>query len=137
MARILSIDYGTKRCGIAVTDPLQIIVSGLDTVSTNELLDFIKDYCTEEEVEEFVIGYPMHLDGSPAQIASHIIGFSRKLEKLFPEKAVTLHDERFSSEDAKRVILNSGTKKKKRRDKGLVDKVSAVLILQDYLGHLQ
>jgi len=136
MARILSVDYGTKRCGIAVTDPLQIIVSGLATVATSELLNFIQHYCVEEEVEEFVVGYPMHLDGNPAQIASHIIGFSRKLEKLFPEKAVTLHDERFSSEDAKRVILNSGTKRKKRRDKGLVDKISAVLILQDYLGHL-
>ncbi|MEL6721186.1 MAG: Holliday junction resolvase RuvX [Bacteroidota bacterium] len=136
MARILSIDYGTKRCGIAVTDPLQIIVSGLDTIHTSELLNYIKNYCAEEEVEAFVIGYPMHLDDTPAQIAPHIIGFSRKLEKLFPDKAVTLHDERFSSEDAKRVILNSGTKKKKRRDKGLVDKVSAVLILQDYLGHL-
>ncbi|MEM8523169.1 MAG: Holliday junction resolvase RuvX [Bacteroidota bacterium] len=136
MARILSIDYGTKRCGIAVTDPLQIIVSGLDTVHTKDLLDFVKEYCAEEEVEAFVIGYPMHMDDTPTKLAPHIIGFSRKLEKLFPEKAVTLHDERFSSEDAKQVILNSGTKKKKRRDKGLVDKVSAVLILQDYLGHL-
>jgi len=136
MARILSIDYGTKRCGIAVTDPLQIIVSGLDTVATADLLEYVENYCKEEEVEHFVIGYPTHADGTPTHVAAHIIGFSRKLEKLFPEKAVILHDERFSSQDAKRVILNSGTKKKKRQDKSLVDKISAVLILQDFLGHI-
>lgn len=135
MARILSIDYGTKRCGIAVTDPLQIIVSGLDTVPSENLLSFIQEYCRNEEVEQFVIGEPLHMDGMPAQIHSHVIGFSRKLQKLFPEKAVILQDERFSSEDAKQIILQSGTKKKKRRNKALVDKISAVLILQDYLGH--
>ncbi len=136
MARILGIDYGTKRTGLAVTDPLQLIVSGLETVPTHTLLDFIKKYCAEEVVEFFVVGEPMHLDGNPGQIMPEIKGFVRKLSKLFPDKPVILHDERFTSEEAKRIILESGTKKKKRRDKSLVDKISAVLILQDYLGHL-
>ena len=137
MARILSIDYGTKRSGLAVTDPLQIIASGLDALATKDLLDYIKNYCETEEVEQFVIGYPTHADGTPTHVVPHIVGFKRQLEKLFPEKTVHLHDERFSSADAKAVILQSGTKKKKRRDKSLIDKVSAVLILQDFLGHLE
>ncbi|MEM9886005.1 MAG: Holliday junction resolvase RuvX [Bacteroidota bacterium] len=136
MARILSIDYGTKRSGLAVTDPLQIIVTGLSAVATKNLLDFIKSYCEKEEVEQFVIGHPTHADGTPTYLVPHIIGFKRQLEKLFPDKEVLLHDERFSSADARAIILQSGTKKKKRQDKGLIDKVSATLILQDFLGHL-
>lgn len=137
MARILSIDYGTKRTGLAVTDPLQIIVSGLDTVPTHTLLDYLQNYCEQEEVEAFVIGEPLHLDGNPTKLMPEVKGFVRKLNKLFPDKAVILHDERFTSEDAKRIILESGTKQKKRRDKSLIDKISAVLILQDYLGHIE
>jgi putative Holliday junction resolvase len=135
MARILGIDYGTKRVGIAATDPLQIIVSGVDTIPTPEIFDFLKNYIEEEDVEKIVVGEPMKRDGSPGRIAHIIVGFIRQLNKLFPDIPVVSHDERFSSVDAKAVILKSGIKKKKRRDKALVDKVAAVLILQDYLGH--
>ena len=136
MARIIGIDYGTKRVGVAVTDSLQIIVNGLDTVPTTEIFDFLKKYMEEEEVECIVVGEPMHKDGNPAQIAHLVVGFIRKLKKLFPEIKVDTQDERFTSKDAKAIILQSGIKKKKRRnDKDLVDKISAVLILQDYLGH--
>ena len=136
MARIIGIDYGTKRVGVAVTDTLQIIVNGLDTVPTSEIFDFLKKYMEEEEVECIVVGEPMHKDGNPAQIAHLVVGFIRKLKKLFPEIKVDTQDERFTSKDAKAIILQSGIKKKKRRnDKELVDKISAVLILQDYLGH--
>ena len=135
MARILGIDYGTKRVGIATTAPLQIIVNGLTTVPTSEIFDFLQKYIAEEEVECIVVGDPMHEDGSPAQIAHLVVGFIRKIKKLFPEIKVDTQDERFTSQEAKQIILQSGAKKKKRRDKGFVDEVSAVLILQDYLGH--
>lgn len=133
MARILSIDYGTKRIGLAVSDPLQIIASGLDTVSTQNIFEYIEDYLNQEEVETIVVGEPMHLDGNPAQIAHLVVGFVRKLQKLYPNISVVTHDERYTSVDAKKIILLSGAKKKKRRDKSLVDKISAVLILQDYM----
>lgn len=136
MARILAIDYGTKRTGLAVTDPLQIIASGLETIPTREVFDYLSDYVRAEEVEKIVVGAPLHLDGTPAQIAHLVIGFVRQLSKLFPDIEIVTHDERFTSVEAKRIILQSGVKKKKRRDKSLVDKISAVLILQDYLQHL-
>ncbi|MEM6964887.1 MAG: Holliday junction resolvase RuvX [Bacteroidota bacterium] len=136
MARILGIDYGTKRVGIAVTDPLQIIVNGLTTVPTDEIFEFLEKYTKEEGVESIVVGLPTNEDGTPAQIAHLIVGFIRKVKKLFPEMEVDTQDERYTSQDAKEIILQSGVKKKRRRkDKGLVDEVSAVLILQDYLGH--
>lgn len=136
MARILGIDYGTKRVGIAVTDPLQIIVNGLTTIPTDEIFEFLEKYTKEEDVECIVVGEPMHKDGTPAQIAHLVVGFVRKIKKLFPEIKVDTQDERYTSREAKEIILLSGVKKKKRRkDKGLVDQVSAVLILQDYLGH--
>ena len=135
MARILGIDYGTKRIGIATTDPLQIIVTGLTTVATPKIFEFLEEYIKEEEVECIVVGEPMHKDGSPAQIAHLVVGFIRKIKKLYPDIKVDTQDERFTSQEAKEIILQSGLKKKKRRDKGLVDEVSAVLILQDYLGH--
>jgi putative Holliday junction resolvase len=133
LARILSIDYGTKRTGLAVTDPLQLIASGLETVPTASLFDYLADYFQQEEVERIVIGEPLYPDGNPAQIHHLVIGFARKLQKLYPNKQIVLHDERFTSEEAKRAILMSGAKKKKRRDKSLVDKISAVIILQDYM----
>jgi len=133
LARILAIDYGTRRIGIAVTDPLQIIANGLDTVSPEEIFDYLKTYLTTEEVETIVVGEPLHLDGSPAQIAPQVQRFKKKLIELFPGVEVVSQDERFTSEDAKKIILQSGAKKKKRRDKALVDKISAVLILQEYL----
>ena len=131
----MGIDYGTKRVGIAVTDPLQIIATGLTTIATPELFTFLKQYLEEEEVSCIVVGEPMHLDGSPAQIAPQIEQFKVRLHKEFPQVKIESQDERFTSSDAKKIILQSGAKKKKRRDKGLVDKISAVLILQDFLKH--
>ncbi len=135
MPRILAIDYGTKRTGIAVTDPLQIIATGLDTVLTPELVPFLEDYTRSEEVETIVIGEPFYPDGNPAQLAKTVKDLAQKLEKRFPMIRIVLQDERYTSKDAKTIILQSGTRKKKRREKGLVDKISAVLILQDFLGH--
>ncbi len=133
MARIIAIDYGTKRTGIAVTDPLQIIANGLDTVPTNQIFDYLKAYFAQETVETIVVGEPMHLDGTPAQIAPQVEAFKKKLRELFPQVLVVDQDERFTSEEAKKAILMSGAKKKKRQDKALVDKISAVIILQEYL----
>ena len=135
MARIMGIDYGTKRVGIAVTDPLQIIASGLDTVATATIFDFLSQYFEEEEVTTVVVGYPTHKDGNPNKITHLVVGFIRKLKKMFPDIEVVTQDEGFTSVDAKQIILQSGAKKKQRRDKALVDRISAVLILQDYLGH--
>ena len=129
----MAIDYGTKRVGIAVTDPLQIIATGLDTVATAGIFDFLKTYMSTEEVETIVVGEPIHADGSPAQIAHLVVGFVRKLKKSYPNLNIVMQDERFTSVEAKKIILQSGASKKKRRDKALVDKISAVLILQDYL----
>ncbi len=133
MARILSIDYGTRRTGLAVTDPLQIIANGLDTIPTADLFSYLENYLQSEDVSTIVVGEPLYPDGNPAQIHHLVIGFVRKLKKLYPAIEVVMWDERFTSVEAKEVILQSGAKKKKRRDKGLVDKVAAVLILQDYL----
>lgn len=133
MPRILAIDYGTKKTGLAVSDPLQIIVTGLDTIPTRELYDFIKAYTTQEEVETIVIGEPLHADGNPAQIHHLVVGLKRKLEKQYPAMKVVFQDERYTSQEAKEIIRQSGVKKKKRKDKTLVDKVSAMLILQDYM----
>ncbi|HMN89766.1 MAG TPA: Holliday junction resolvase RuvX [Saprospiraceae bacterium] len=137
MARILAVDYGTKRTGLAVTDPLQIIANGLDTVPTEKVLDYLQRYISQEAVETIVVGEPLHLDGTPAQIAPQVNDFMQKLRTLFPGITIVGHDERFTSADAKKIILQSGMRKKKRRDKALVDKVSAVLILQDYLEHIR
>ena len=133
LARIIAIDYGTKRTGLAVTDPLQIIANGLDTVATKDLEEYLRQYLNQEEVETIVVGEPLYPDGNPAQIHHLVVGFVRRLKKLFPDIEVVTHDESYTSEEAKQIILQSGAKRKKRRDKGLVDKVSAVLILQDYL----
>ena len=133
----MSIDYGTKRVGIAVSDPLQIIATGLDTVATKDIFVFLKKYFSEEEVESIVVGEPFHMDGTPAQITPLINQFLEKVRKLFPEKTIIRRDERFTSVEAKRIIIQSGVKKKKRRDKGLVDKVAAVLILEDYMDSLR
>ncbi|MEL7221658.1 MAG: Holliday junction resolvase RuvX [Bacteroidota bacterium] len=133
MARILAIDYGNKRTGLAVTDPLQIIANGLTTVPTSELLGFLENYFTEETVETVVIGEPRHADGSPTQLMRHIVGLSRKIKKMQPGIKIVLQDERFTSVMAKEAILQSGLKRKKRREKGLVDKIAATIILQEYL----
>ena len=133
MGRILGIDYGTKRTGIATTDPLKIIATGLETVATDALIDYLSRYLAEEEVECIVVGMPLHPDGNPAQIAPEVERFVKKIRQLFPQVQVITWDERYTSEDAKRIILQSGARKQKRRDKSLVDKISAALILEDYL----
>ena len=133
MPRILAIDYGTKRTGLAVTDPLQIIASALRTISTEEVFDFLRSYLAEETVELIVVGNPMYPDGNPAQIAHLVNGFVRNIQKMFPEVPVVLHDERFTSVEARQVLLQSGASQKKRRDKSLIDKISAALILEDYM----
>ncbi len=133
MARIMAIDYGTKRCGLAVTDPLQIVPGGLAAVATSELFAYIERYLNQEEVESIVIGEPLHADGTPTQLHAQVVGLRRKLLKAFPGLRVVLQDERYTSAEAREVIRLSGARRKKRRDKALVDQVSAVLILRDYL----
>ncbi|MCC7504355.1 MAG: Holliday junction resolvase RuvX [Saprospiraceae bacterium] len=133
MGRILAIDFGLKRTGIAVTDPLKIIASALTTVPTGEVFDFLGRYCATEEVEKFIVGLPLYPDGNPAQIAPQVDIFAEKLQKLFPGKPVLRQDERYTSNEAKRIILASGIKKQKRRDKTLVDKIAAALILEQYM----
>ena len=133
MSRIMSIDYGTKRTGIAVTDPLQIIASGLTTVHTSELFGFLEKYFSEEEVELVVVGESYHKDGNPTKVMEQITGFIRKLRKKYPELEVVTQDENHTSSMAKEIILRSGIPKKKRREKGLVDRIAAALILEEYM----
>ena len=113
MPRIMGIDYGTKRTGIAVTDPLQLIASGLSTVSTNELFGFLADYFKEEEVEKVVVGMPTHADGNPVPVTHRVVGFVRKLKKEYPDMEVVTIDERYTSSKASEIIQQSGYKKKK------------------------
>ena len=132
--RILSIDYGKKRTGIAVTDPAQIIANGLVTVDTYELLRFLKEYKAKESVERFVIGLPTQPDGAPSENQKRVLAFTEKLKKMLPEIPVDFYDERFTSVLANRAILESGIGKKRRQtDKGLVDEISACIILQNYM----
>ena len=133
MARILAIDYGGKRTGIAVTDPLQICANGLDTVATTDLFDFLERYTQAEEVEQFVVGEPLNMDGTPTHNTQPVYNFVKKLKAKYPTIPVALIDERMTSKQAKQIIFDAGVKKKKRRDKSLIDKVSAVVILQDYM----
>ncbi|MCL6265279.1 Holliday junction resolvase RuvX [Flagellimonas myxillae] len=134
MARILALDYGKVRTGIAVTDELQLIASGLTTVETNELIDFLSEYLEKESVERFVIGLPKQMDNSPSESEVLIQEFLKKLTGRFPSIPVERQDERFTSKMAKQSMLQSGMKKKKRQDKALVDEISATLILQAYLN---
>jgi len=135
MPRILGIDYGMKKCGIAVTDSLQIIVSPLETIATSNLLSYIDIYIKSENVEMIVMGEPKHKDGTATYLREHIDIFIKKILKLHPNLEFDFQDERMTSIEAKNIILQSGIRKSKRRDKELIDKVSAVLILQRYLGH--
>ena len=133
MARILGIDYGTKRVGIATTDPLQIIASSLETVPTQEIFTFLKQYLQQEEVEACVVGEPKQLDGQDSKMTPLVRQFVQDLNTNFPTLTVYMQDERYSSYEAKKVILQSGIPKKKRQDKSLVDKISAAIILQEYM----
>lgn len=133
MSRIMAIDYGTKKTGIAVTDPLKIIANGLDTVPTGELMAFLDDYFFTETVETIVFGEVTHADGTPGSNQKKIHNLMAHIAKKYPNIYLTTFDESFTSLRAKEIILKSGVKKKKRQDKSLVDKISAVLILQDYM----
>lgn len=136
MARIVSIDYGTKRCGLAATDPLQIAVNGLTTINTPNLLDFVLAYCRDNEVEKIVLGLPLFADGGFTELSLQVKEFESKLIKLLPSVKIDTYNERGSSKEAFDLILKSGIKRKKRRNKALLDQMSAVIILQKYLGHL-
>ena len=134
MSRILSIDYGRKRTGLAVTDPLQIIANGLATVATSELEKFLLDYLSKEDVERIVIGLPRQMNGEMSESWRYIEPFINRLKKLKPELPIELVDERFTSVLAHQAILQSGVGKQRRReDKGMVDEISATIILQSYM----
>ncbi len=136
MARIIGVDYGKKRTGLAVTDSLQIIVSALDTVETPKLMDYFETYISKEAVEKIVIGLPVHADGNFTDLKGDIDCFATCIKRKFPHIEIDFADEQFSSVYAKQIILESGIKKKKRQDKSLIDKISAVVILQRYLKHI-
>lgn len=133
MARIIAIDYGTKRTGIAVTDELQLIASGLTTVTTKELIPFLKKYFAEEDVEMMVIGEPKRMSGEASDVEVDIVRFRESVEKKFPTIRIVRQDERFTSKMAFQTIIDSGIGKKKRQNKALVDQISATIILQEYL----
>ncbi|WP_299668975.1 Holliday junction resolvase RuvX [uncultured Polaribacter sp.] len=133
MSRILAIDFGEKRTGIAVTDELQIIASGLTTVNTAELLSFLKAYTLKEKVALFLVGKPKQLNNSDSQSEVFILPFLKKLEKTFPQIPMIRIDERFTSKMAFQTMIDSGIKKKQRRNKAMVDEISATIILQSYL----
>ena len=133
MARILCIDYGGKRTGIAVTDPLQIIATGLTTVESKELIPFLKTYFSTEKVELIVIGEPKNLDDSDTHATPLVQEAIKKLQKEFPSIPVKTVDERFTSKMAKQAMIDMGMKKKDRRNKGTVDEIAATMMLQEYM----
>lgn len=133
MGRILAIDFGKVRTGIAVTDELQLIASGLETVATKDLITFLKNYTTTEQVELFVVGEPKQMNNEPSESETLIIPFLEKLTKAFPKIPIERVDERFTSKMAFQTMIDSGLSKKKRKNKALVDEISATLILQSYL----
>jgi putative Holliday junction resolvase len=130
----MAFDYGTKRIGIAVTDPLQLIATALTTVHPNDIFEFLKKYIETEDVERFVVGKPLRLDGTDSQSAPHVVGFIRLLKKHFPSIDVVTIDERYTSKMASESIAQSDLKRAKRQDKALIDRISAVLILQSYMA---
>ena len=137
MGRIMGIDFGLKRTGLAVTDPLRIIVQGLETQKTEKVTDFIKEYVKKEAVDAFVVGYPFP-EGAwgDRTFKEKLDLFVKELKTIYPNATVDLYDERFTSIRAKEIILQSGVNKKKRRNKELMDQTSAIVILQEYLGHI-
>jgi putative holliday junction resolvase len=133
MGRILAIDYGTKRIGLAVTDPGQIFSFPLDTVSTSQFDKYIEEYLVKEEVEAFVIGYPVQMNNQPSESVNYINPFIKRLKKNYPGKEIHLVDERFTSKMALQVMIEGGVSKKDRREKSITDKVSASIILKSFL----
>lgn len=137
MGRILAIDYGTKRTGIAVTDPLRIVPGGLKTVATHELNAFLADYFSKESVDVVVVGYPTNMNGEESASMKQIRPFVDKLIKQYPDKKIVMFDERFTSVIAQRAILDSGIGRMARRNKALVDEVSATIILESFMDSKQ
>lgn len=133
MDRIVGIDYGRKRVGVAVSDPLGIFASPLDTVPAAKIIDYLKKYAETESVTRFVVGYPMNMNNTPSEAAADVDVFLKSLAKAFPTVPVTLEDERFTSVLAHRAMIDGGMKAKDRRDKNSVDKISAAIILQSHL----
>ena len=133
MGRILGIDYGRKRTGVAVTDPLKIIAGNLATVPTHQVLQFIKDYVARETVERIVVGQPLQLNGQPSESMKYITPFVQRLTKELPDMQVVMYDERFTSAIAHQAMLDGGMKKSDRQDKNRVDAIAATIILNDYL----
>lgn len=134
-SRLMAIDYGGKRTGIAVTDEMQMIASGLTTVATKELFAFLTDYFSKENVEKVVIGEPKRLNNEPSQIADEIVKFVEKFKQQFATIEVVRMDERFTSKMAFQTMIDSGLKKKQRQNKALVDEIAATILLQDYLTY--
>jgi len=133
MARIVAIDYGRKRCGVAVTDELQIIATGLTTVPSYELIGFLKNYAAKEKVETFVVGEPKQMNNQPSEALQYIRPFIKRLKQEFPDIPVEMLDERFTSKMAFQAMIDGGLKKKDRQNKELVDTISATILLQSYL----
>ena len=134
MGRILAIDYGKKRTGLAVTDPLRIIANGLATIPTSDIFDYLTQYVAKESVDQLVIGKPIQPNGQPSENLTRVENFVNRWRKLHPEMPIDYYDERFTSVIAHQAMIASGVKKKTRReDKGLVDEISATIILQDYM----
>jgi len=136
LSRIIAIDFGTKRSGIAVTDPLQLIASGLCTVPTSELMDYLQRYFDQEEVELIVVGEPKQMNNQVSESEVYISAFITEFKKVFPKMPVQRHDERFTSKMVFDTMIASGLKKQKRSDKAMIDQISATIILQDYLNKL-
>ena len=138
MDRIIGIDFGSARTGIAVSDPLRIFASALDTLPSAKIIDYLKKYEEKgERIVRFVVGYPLDLDGSPAQSASGVEEFLKKVQNAFPDVPITLEDERFTSVLAHRAMIDGGMKASRRRDKKEVDRISAAIILQSYLDKVK
>ncbi|BCY28686.1 Holliday junction resolvase RuvX [Flavobacterium okayamense] len=135
MPQLLAIDYGKKRTGIAVTDDMQIIASGLTTVETEKLISFLRDYFSKNKVEKVIIGEPKQMDGSASESAILIDSFITKFKEVFPNMIIERIDERFTSKMAFQTMIDSGMKKKQRQNKGLIDEIAATILLQDYLNY--
>ncbi len=136
MPRILAIDYGLKRTGLAVTDPLQIIANGLTTVESPKLINFLKEYFKKEEVEMIILGEPKNWDDTDTHATPLVKKIAERLKKEFPQIPITMVDERFTSKMASRAMIDMGMKKKQRRNKALVDEIAATIMLQEYLERI-
>ncbi|MFP4526189.1 MAG: Holliday junction resolvase RuvX [bacterium] len=133
MGRVIAIDYGKKRVGIAVSDPMKMIANGLTTVHPNELMKFLSEYIEKEDVETIVVGYPKQMNNQASEAVQYINPFLKKLQKQFPSISVEIEDERFTSKMAQQTMIAGGMKKKQRQNKANVDRISATIILQSYL----